>query len=326
MDFTNKTPNWQAEGTEPSDSLKTEGFAAGYKPPAAYFNWFWTLVSKCITELQEKLNWISENGYEHPTGSGYNHIPTGGAAGQILDYSADGTAKWATPQLPRVTASSNDGVAYTANIEGLTELKGGFQIIFVPNRTTSTQTPTLNVNGLGAVQIRRKISSGTGTLVAGGATTFFFANRPSLLVYDTSVAGKSYWIAMEFTQNSAQDLYGTVKIESGGTGAETAEEARENLGVEKARTKVTGTGAITFTVEDYKEYSYTNVTSLKMTGAAVDAHGFITFGSSSPSITVSGFTASSGDDIAGAAAGQVWEFSVYPHNGKSYIIWKKWSD
>ena len=69
----------------------------------------------------------------------------------------------------------------------------------------------------------------------------------------------------------------------------------------------------------------TGVTSLALTGAVVECHGFVTFGSSKPSVTVSGFTASGGDDITGAAAGQVWEFSVFPHNSGSYIIWKNWS-
>lgn len=32
--------------------------------------------------------------YTHPTGSGYNHIPAGGSSGQILRWSADGTAVW----------------------------------------------------------------------------------------------------------------------------------------------------------------------------------------------------------------------------------------
>lgn len=32
--------------------------------------------------------------YTHPTGSGYNHIPSGGSSGQILRWSADGTAAW----------------------------------------------------------------------------------------------------------------------------------------------------------------------------------------------------------------------------------------
>lgn len=55
MDFENKAPDWSATGTEPPASLKSGGFQAGYKPPAAYFNWFWTQVSKCIAELQSKL-------------------------------------------------------------------------------------------------------------------------------------------------------------------------------------------------------------------------------------------------------------------------------
>lgn len=86
-------------------------------------------------------------------------------------------------------------------------------------------------------------------------------------------------------------------------------------------TAVTGTGSITVTVEANKEYSYTAVTSLTMTGAAVNCHGFVTFDSSTPTISVSSFTDSSGDDIADAAASEVWEFSVF--NG--YVVWKNWS-
>lgn len=47
-------------------------------------------------EDKEKLNGIEEgaNKYVHPTNSGYKHIPTGGAAGQILRWKEDGTATW----------------------------------------------------------------------------------------------------------------------------------------------------------------------------------------------------------------------------------------
>lgn len=43
-----------------------------------------------------KLNGIASNAnnYSHPTSSGNKHIPAGGAAGQILRWSADGTATW----------------------------------------------------------------------------------------------------------------------------------------------------------------------------------------------------------------------------------------
>ena len=56
--FTNSSPNWNKTGTEPPASMKSQGFKAGYKPPAGFFNWFWTKVSKCITELQSKITSI----------------------------------------------------------------------------------------------------------------------------------------------------------------------------------------------------------------------------------------------------------------------------
>lgn len=56
MKFEKTPPTWNAEGSEPPSSLKTSGFQAGYKPPAAYFNWFWNKVSACLTELQMKLS------------------------------------------------------------------------------------------------------------------------------------------------------------------------------------------------------------------------------------------------------------------------------
>ena len=56
MNFNNKLPEWKNSGTEPSDSLKNDGFKAGYKPSANVFNWFWNKTGKCIKELQEKLS------------------------------------------------------------------------------------------------------------------------------------------------------------------------------------------------------------------------------------------------------------------------------
>ena len=52
LDFNNKIPEWKNKGTEPTDELKEKGFTGGYKPPATVFNWFWSLVQKCISELQ----------------------------------------------------------------------------------------------------------------------------------------------------------------------------------------------------------------------------------------------------------------------------------
>jgi hypothetical protein len=52
MAFEKKVPEWKAPGSEPGDDLKNSGFQAGYKPPAAFFNWFWYGVSEALKELQ----------------------------------------------------------------------------------------------------------------------------------------------------------------------------------------------------------------------------------------------------------------------------------
>lgn len=45
---------------------------------------------------KSKLDGIAAgaNKYSHPTSSGNKHIPAGGSSGQILRWSADGTAVW----------------------------------------------------------------------------------------------------------------------------------------------------------------------------------------------------------------------------------------
>ena len=53
--FDNKAPEWDNVGAEPDAKLKKDGFLAGYKPPAAYFNWFFNRTYECVKELQEKL-------------------------------------------------------------------------------------------------------------------------------------------------------------------------------------------------------------------------------------------------------------------------------
>ena len=57
-----------------------------------------TVLDKITQAMLDKLAGIAEgaNKYVHPTTSGNKHIPSGGANGQILRWSADGTAVWGT--------------------------------------------------------------------------------------------------------------------------------------------------------------------------------------------------------------------------------------
>ena len=80
-------------------------------------------------------------------------------------------------------------------------------------------------------------------------------------------------------------------------------------------------GAITKTLETNTDYDFTSVSSLNLTAGDGSCHGFITFGSSTPTVSLSGFTKVDGD-IANAAASTVWEFSCY----NKYAVFKNWSE
>ena len=115
------------------------------------------------------------------------------------------------------------------------------------------------------------------------------------------------------------DQSGKVLMTGTGGTIEAKEKAESGLAVKPSA--VNGSGSVSITVQENYEYNYTAVTSLVMVGAAVKCHGFVTFGSSAPSISVSGFAKSGGDDVAAAKKSEIWEFSC--DNG--YIIWKNWS-
>lgn len=63
-----------------------------------------------------KLDGIASNAnnYSHPTSAGNKHIPAGGSAGQILRWSADGTATWGADKDTTYT----NFVGATANASG----------------------------------------------------------------------------------------------------------------------------------------------------------------------------------------------------------------
>lgn len=130
-----------------------------------------------------------------------------------------------------VSCTSSDGVTYTGTTDGVTALTAGLTIVFTSSKTSASTTPTLNINGLGAKSIKRRLSHLSTTTQAGYSNTWLYANKPYLLVYDGT-----QWIVDGLTKPSAADLYGTLPIEKGGTGATTAAAALTNLGAAPAYT------------------------------------------------------------------------------------------
>jgi len=84
-------------------------------------------------------------------------------------------------------------------------------------------------------------------------------------------------------------------------------------------TVISAIGAISVSLQDNCEYTYTEVSSITMNGTAGEAHGFVTFGSSVGAISIS-CDAEAGDDIKTASANETWEFSCF----KNRFIWKNW--
>lgn len=99
-----------------------------------------------------KLNGIAEgaNKYTHPTTSGNKHIPSGGASGQFLKWSADGTAVWAADNNTTYSAGAGIGLSGTtfsnAGVRSVVTGSTNGTIIVNTNGTTAS----VPVKGLGA--------------------------------------------------------------------------------------------------------------------------------------------------------------------------------
>lgn len=230
MDFENKSPGFTAEGVEPPASLKSGGFQAGYKPPAAYFTWFWTKMSKIVDEIHTKMQTVALSNLTNISDDTFrDKAKAAGVAG-----------------IPIIDAYSSDGIAYTAEVPGLKGLTNGMMITIVPNITSASKTPTLNVNGTGAKMVRLPLSFNNAAMATPKLDTYFTSGRPITLQFDANYIAGGIWKTMK-QRTSAQDLYGTLPIEGGGTGGTTADEAIAALGI---LNKVYPVGSIYITMSD----------------------------------------------------------------------------
>lgn len=133
--------------------------------------------------------------------------------------------------------TSGDGAAYTAAIDGITSLSSGVGFTMIPHVSSTTAAPTLNVNGLGAKLLRRRVSNGIGTTTTGASDDWITVGKPVNVMYDGT-----FWI-VDLVRPNANDIMGIVAIQNGGTGASTAADARVNLGIETADGTVTSGNA-----------------------------------------------------------------------------------
>ncbi len=125
--------------------------------------------------------------------------------------------------------TSGTGAAYTADVNGITSLKTGANFVMIPHTVSTQRNPTLNVNGFGAKPLKMRLSSYTSATTSFKAANSLAANKPVHVMYDGT-----QWVVDGYVYPDAKSLYGTVPVSGGGTGATTAEEARQNLGITTA--------------------------------------------------------------------------------------------
>ena len=88
---------------------------------------------------------ITEAGtISHASGTGYNHIPSGGSSGKILVWSGDGTAAWGDStseyQLPTASATTKGGIKIGNNLSMNGEVLNATNTTYVFNTAYNAST------------------------------------------------------------------------------------------------------------------------------------------------------------------------------------------
>lgn len=142
LTYNNEPIKWTNEGTAPSDNLKTNGFQAGYKPPAAVFNNQWHVTGECIDELQDKL---SKENTARTTHESNKSNPHGVTKAQVGLGNVDNTSDVNKPISTATQAALNDK-APTSHASSGTTYGIGTQTNFGHVKVVDNLNAT-NING-----------------------------------------------------------------------------------------------------------------------------------------------------------------------------------
>ncbi len=187
--------------------------------------------------------------FDGSTGKSINITPAKiGASESSHTHTLDGVSETTEKKICRIvvatriedTASGDGQIVcnYVASADGIEELYNGLEITIIPDESSkfsSTEQTlnhiTLNLNNLGAIPVRQPLSCSTFVAITPDINGFIAANTPCRLMYHENYVSGGIWLMADKVKYSAQDLYGIVPIESGGTGADNGEEALHNFGV-----------------------------------------------------------------------------------------------
>lgn len=136
----------------------------------------------------------------------------------------------ARAQINGVVTGGN-GSAYTATVSGIDSLTPGVSFVMVPHVDATTSAPTLNVNGLGAMPIKHRLSNSSQTTTLDFTQNWIKKDCPIRVTYSVISDTVKPWVIDSAIPDLSSGVYGKLPITKGGTGADNAAKARENLGI-----------------------------------------------------------------------------------------------
>lgn len=185
-----KHSNSITAGTAKGDDNKTLSFGGTFTIPTITYDAQGHITSTGTTKMTMPSN------YSHPTTSGYKHIPSGGSSGQILRWSADGTATWGN--------DNNTDVNVTSVLTNPTS-----STKYYPTFVTGSTTGSVKYNnGLSYKSLEGTTSKlGYGSLELGNSTTTGNAgNKYGLITLYSKSSGFGYITQTDTTSSISHTL------------------------------------------------------------------------------------------------------------------------
>lgn len=136
----------------------------------------------------------------------------------------------ARAQINGVVTGGN-GEAYTATVSGIDSLTPGVSFVMVPHVDATTSAPTLNVNGLGAMPIKHRLSNSSQTTTFDFTQDWIKKDCPIRVTYNVISETVKPWVIDSVIPDLNSGVYGTLPVAKGGTGATSKEDALHNLGI-----------------------------------------------------------------------------------------------
>lgn len=188
---------------------------------------------------------VHANYYKHPTGAGYSHIPVGGSSGQILRWSAAGTAAWGEDKDTTYTAATTttDGLMSAADKTKLNGITTGANKYTHPTYTAHTSgLYKVTVNNTGHVSAATAVGKDDITALGIPAqdTTYTAASQVKMGLLTAADKTKLDGIANGAEVN--QNAFSTVQVGTSGEFAFSATSKKDKL------TITAGTG-VTITMD-----------------------------------------------------------------------------